>query len=361
MSFYIDCGSGVAGDMLLGALIGLGLSPRELEQTLQKTINEKGWKLVIAPTERQGWPAWSLKVQGDRPYGSVGKMKALARRSALPTPVKEPALAIFNALEQAEKDAHGHDHAHFDPAGLGLLDTVVDVLGCAWGFWKLGITKPTTSILNTGRIAPATAALLQRAKIPAYSENTAHELATPTGVAILSILVKRFESLAAFQIEKAGYGAGSHDRHGRPNVLAIYRGESVSRAKGVNQDTVVLLETVIDDMDPRLYPHVMDLLLKQGALDTWWAPIGMKKGRPGIAFSVLCLPDLETKLLNIIFQETTTLGVRRSAVQRWTLPRTVQGMTKVARLPGRRVKSQVEFELAKAAATRRDTPLRKLL
>lgn len=384
MLTYIDCGSGIAGDMLLGALIGLGLSPRELERTLQSVLKEKGWSLRVTQTERQQWPAWSVKVHGDRPYGSLEKMQATVRRAALPAWVKSSTLQIFDRLEFAERQAHGHSKGGFDPEELGLLDTLVDVVGNSWGFWKLNLRDVISSPINTGRIAPATATMVQKARTPVYSTSTALELATPTGVAILLQFAKEFKPMPQMQLENTGYGAGAKDTPDRPNVVGVYQGTLVKPANSVRPvlpvqfsqpaqptkpakptepplEAVVLLSTVIDDMDPRLYPHVTDLLFKGGALDVWWAPIGMKKGRPGIAFTVLCRPEEESALLKILFRETTTLGVRRLPVQRWVLPRTAKGLRKIAHLPGGRTKTQTEFEVAKKVSAARAIPLLKLL
>jgi uncharacterized protein (DUF111 family) len=226
---YIDCGSGVAGDMLLGALIGLGLSPKELQATLKRVIPVNGWSLSVKPVERQMWPAWSVRVKRDRPFTSPQRMLAAVRRAPLPRPVRVKALEILDALEHAERDAHGHGHARFDPRGLGRVDTLVDVIGCAWGFWKLGIHDIAASALNTGRIAPATSQLLSRAKVPVFSDSSVQELATPTGTAILTHLVKRFTPMPHVRLLKAGYGAGTLERAGKPNVLAIYQSKTTQK------------------------------------------------------------------------------------------------------------------------------------
>jgi len=220
---YIDCGSGVAGDMLLGALIGLGLSPRELEKMLHAVIPAKGWSLRVKAIERRMWPAWSLKVRRDRPFTSTTRMLAVLEQAPLPEPVRKRSLAILSDLLWAERQAHGHDHGKFDPRGLGRLDTLVDVIGSSWGFWKLGIENVVASPLNTGRIAPATAKLLARSKIPIFSDSSREELATPTGVAILGRIANRFGSLPKVRLAKAGFGAGTLERNGKPNVLSIYQ------------------------------------------------------------------------------------------------------------------------------------------
>jgi uncharacterized protein (TIGR00299 family) protein len=363
MKTFIDCGSGIAGDMLLGALLGAGLPARELERMLQAAFRESGWHLKIGQTERQHWPAWSVQVIGDRPYGSIDKMRTCVRRAALPAPVKKNALEIFDRLELAEARAHGYAKGDIDLHGLGLLDTLVDVVGNSWGFCKLGLGKIQASPMNTGRIAPATAVMLKEAKVPVYSTQSELELATPTGVAVLLQFVKEFGPMPPMQLERAGYGAGKQDPKGRPNVVAIYSGLPLKKgAQGdLGLETVLLLETVIDDMDPRLYPHVMDMVLKAGALDTWWSQIGMKKGRPGIAFSVLCRSSDEGELTKLLFEETTTLGIRRTVVERWVLPRKATGLRKIASLGAGRHKIATEYEVARKTAAKRAVPLVKLL
>jgi uncharacterized protein (DUF111 family) len=138
---FIDCGSGVAGDMLLGALVDLGLSPAELSATLKRAIREKDWKLNVSHVERQGWPARALVVEGDRPFGGYRKMKQRVAEAALPEAVKRRALDILSRLDKAECGAHRSSSSHWETDGLGLLDTLVDVLGTSWGFWKMGISS----------------------------------------------------------------------------------------------------------------------------------------------------------------------------------------------------------------------------
>lgn len=365
---FIDLGAGVAGDMLLGAMIDLGLSVPELTATLQRAIGLKDFKIVSERTERQKWPARDVVVKGDRPFGGFLKMRNVIVKAALPTPVKSRSLEILKSLNRAEQKAHGSKSSDWDPNGLGLLDTFVDVVGTSWGFWKLGLQPTKASSLNTGRIAPATAALIKERAIPCYTTQSQLELATPTGVAIISAFVEEFGTFSFETFHRAGYGAGQRDTLDRPNVLAMYTGAPSAQlsplargGKGWNKDQVILLETLIDDMDPRLYPHVTELLFKKGALDVWWSAVGMKKGRPGISFSVLCPPEKEDLLVEVLFQETTTLGVRRLLVQRHVLPRESKGLYKIAILAHGENKKQVEFELARKRAESLSIPLRKLL
>jgi pyridinium-3,5-bisthiocarboxylic acid mononucleotide nickel chelatase len=226
---YLDLGAGIAGDMLLGALIGLGVSRAELSKALQRAIPLKGWSLEINSVERHMWPAQTVRVRGDRPFTSQEKMFSIIRKAELPQPVRRRALAVLTSLREAEKAAHGHAHDSFDPKGLGRIDTLVDVIGTSWCLWRLNIRDAFASELNTGRIAPATGVLIRRAKIPVYTKNSSHELATPTGVAILSHLVKRFRPLPVTQIHKTGYGAGALKLSDRPNVLVIYQGKTTKK------------------------------------------------------------------------------------------------------------------------------------
>jgi pyridinium-3,5-bisthiocarboxylic acid mononucleotide nickel chelatase len=355
MLTYIDCGSGVAGDMLLGACIGLGLSVRDLERVLRPVLKTDGWHLRAIKTERRHWPAWSFNVEGDRPFGPLAKMVQRVRSAPLPLPVKAHALSIFSRLQKAEAQAHGKP-GEFDPEGLGLMDTLVDVVGNSWAFWKLGLIDPIASPINTGRIAPATAAMLRSSKVPVFSKGAENELATPTGVAILLQFVRAFRGMPDMQLKASGFGAGENDPVGRPNVVGIYRGSADQ-----NQEVISVLETVIDDMDPRLYPHVMEILLAQGALDVWWTSIGMKKGRPGISLTTLCRPELEQQLRDIIFRETTTLGIRSHQVSRQILPRHSSGARKIAWLPDGTRRAKGEYERVRQISKRRAKPLVKLL
>ncbi len=357
--FYLDLGSGVAGDMLIGALVGLGLRIGELNAVLHKVIPVKGWNVRVQKTEREGWPAYAVTVDGDRPFGDFNKMNALVRRAQLPSVVKTRAGEILESLQSAEAQAHGSRKTTWDRTGLGLLDTLVDVLGTSWGFWRLGIDQVNASPLCVARLAPAASAMLSKSMVPCIQTGSPFEIATPTGVAILLAIAKSYGGAPLSQIARAGYGAGKREIPGKPNVLALFRG--VKHPEPWNQDEIVVLETAIDDMDPRLYPHAADQLFKAGALDVWWTPIGMKKGRPGISFTVLCAQATESAMLKILFRETTTLGVRRHLTRRWTLPRQSNGLYKIAILPHGQTKKQVEYEKARKRAERLSKPLKALL
>jgi len=212
--------------MLLGALIGLGLPPEELEKILRKVIPVGGWTLKIMRVENGMWPAWSLRVIGDRPMRSPEKMVAAVRRSQLPPAVRRNSLTILSNLQRAEREAHGHAHGQFDSRWIGRIDTLVDIVGCAWGFWRLKIVRPLASSVNTGRLAPASARLFARFKVPVFSDTARLELATPTGTAILTHMVRRFGPMPRLRLVRTGYGAGTQIRDGKPNVLVISQGKT---------------------------------------------------------------------------------------------------------------------------------------
>lgn len=361
MKVLLDCGAGIAGDMLLGAMIDLGLSLRDLESTLKRALHVKDWSIESRKVERQYWPARTFQVKGDRPFGSATRMKQTIQRSKLPLEVRRKSIAVIQALEMAERHAHGHAHPAFDDEGLGLLDTLIDVVGTSWGFWKLGVTEIQSTPVHIGRLAPAAAWLVAHHRIPVYRYEGLHELATPTGIAILTQSTPKFSAGNASRLQRTGYGAGSRDTPGRPNVLGMSVVDSNAQLNPFTQDHVIRLDTLIDDMDPRLYPYISDLLFEAGALDAWWMSAGMKKGRPGTSFSVLCKPGDEAKMVEILFRESTTLGIRRQGLDRWVLSRNRSQKSKTALLPNGERKSQKEFEPMKAEARRTATPLRKLL
>lgn len=358
--------------MVLGALIGLGLSVRALEQTLRQVVLRRGWFLRAKRVERWNWPAWKVDVVGDQPFGTPAQMAAAVRRGRLPSPVRRKALAALETLFRAEASAHGVSTQKLTLKGkIGHLDTLIDIVGSLWGFHQLGIEAVRASPLSLGIVAPATAVLLRSCQIPVQETGRPEELSTPTGVAILSQVAKDFGPLPLERVARAGYGAGACELPDRPNVVVLLQGigkgtvplsqEGQSPFLSPSLDRLVLLETNIDDMDPRLYPHICQRLLEEGAKDVWLTSTIMKKGRPGILLSALSDPLREPPLLRLLFEETTTLGVRRLPVERWALRRIARGTRKIALLPGGSRKIKGEFEKVRVAARHRRIPLRRAL
>jgi uncharacterized protein (TIGR00299 family) protein len=246
---------------------------------------------------------------------------------------KATAIAIFEALGRAEAKIHNTsiESVHFHE--VGAVDAMVDIVCAAVGAEALGVDEIICSPLNVGGgtvkcahgtfpvPAPATVELLAGA--PVYSSGLQAELVTPTGAAIVKTLASRFAAFPEMRIEKSGYGAGTRDFPGHPNVVRLTIGESVSTALAAKtaSDTVTVLEANLDDLNPQVFGYVMDRLLEDGALDVFGMPVQMKKNRPGMLLTVLCKPEDTSKLTQLIFTETTTLGVRRREEVRQTLAR----------------------------------------
>ncbi len=252
----------------------------------------------------------------------------IIRKSELPQPVKDTSMAVFTALAEAEAKVHGVtvERVHFHE--VGAVDSIVDIVGTAVGFHMLGVERVYASPPNLGSgtvetahgtlpvPAPATLELLKG--IPAYSSEIRRELTTPTGAAILATCVEEFRNLPPMKIEAVGCGAGSADIEGYPNVLRMVLGEV---GHGPEQDVVTVVETNIDDMNPEFYDHLMYRLFGAGALDCYLTPVIMKKNRPATKLTVLAEPEAATRLVGIVFEETSTFGVRMYDAMRKKLRR----------------------------------------
>ena len=328
---YFDCFSGVAGDMVLGACIDAGVPVDAIEAPLRKLPLE-GFSLEVSRTERMGIAATHVKVRGEsssifRNYFSI---RSIIEEADLPEPARARALETYRRLAEAEAKVHGKDVGHAPFHELGSADTIVDVVGASLALHHLGIDHVHASAVATGMgmmrsehgmlpiPGPAVVELLRNA--PMYSQGVPYELCTPTGAAILAANVESWGDIPPMNVSAVGYGAGS--RHLEiPNVLRLLVGSPASDAEALGPVPAVLLETNIDDMNPELYEYVIERLLERGAQDAWVQPIVMKRGRPAVTLSVLCGPGDERALRDVIFAETTTLGIRRRVLEKWTLPR----------------------------------------
>ncbi len=324
---YFDCFSGISGDMVLGALFDLGLSPRQLGKELKK-LNIPAFKLEVKNVKKQGIGGVGVEVvTKDKKERQLKDILKIVVQSTLDKDIKESAKKIFTRLNDAESRVHREhkDHMHFHE--LGMLDTIVDVVGALVGLKKLGIERIYSSPLHLGTgfvkcvhgtlpiPAPATAELLKG--IPVYNKDIKAELVTPTGAVLITSLAEKFGVLPGMKVEKIGYGAGHKDLP-IPNLLRVIIGE---KNMDYEQDTVSLIQTNIDDMNPQICGYLMEKLLEQGALDVWFTPIQMKKDRPAVCLSVLAEKDDVDSLCDIIFSESTTIGVRISEVNRKKLSR----------------------------------------
>ncbi len=331
---YFDCFAGISGDMTVGALLDLGLDFETLQSEIAK-LGLRGYKLTVSNVKRAGFAATKFDVEVDeakQPARTFVEIRSLIEQSALSDGVKAGSLQVFEKLAAAEARVHGSsiDHVHFHE--VGAVDSIIDIVGAAIGFELLGIEKYIASPLRVGFgavkaahgampiPAPGTAELLRG--IPAYAGDSEGEFVTPTGAAIVATLCESFGTMPLMQIEKLGYGAGSRDPKGFPNVLRLTLGE-VQEAIG-EAEKIIVIETNIDDMNPQAYGFVMERAFRLGALDVFITSVQMKKDRPGAMLTVLCqVKDFEA-LTNLLLSETTTLGVRYYEATRRTLERTFE-------------------------------------
>ncbi|MGA2856648.1 MAG: nickel pincer cofactor biosynthesis protein LarC [Candidatus Sulfotelmatobacter sp.] len=436
---YLECFSGMSGDMFLGALVDAGVPPRVLESTVAAL--GVGARLEISRVVRSGISATKVDVwvagkkdlpreeywakesvaetpphadsehahkhhhhhgqkhenaQRDLPEDALQsgvpaphehahargltEIREIIRKAAISGTAKKTAITIFEALGAAEAKIHQVpvEQIHFHE--VGAVDAIVDIVCAAVGAEALGVDQIVCSPLNVGGgtvhcahgtfpvPAPATVELLKDA--PVYSSGVQAELVTPTGAAIVKTLARRFTTFPEMKIEKSGFGAGSREFPGLPNVVRLTIGEATSLPVATTaQETVTVLEANLDDLNPQVFGYVMDRLLEEGALDAFGVPVQMKKNRPGTLLTVLCKPEDAGKLTELIFAETTTLGVRRrdqvrhSLARRWENVRTPWGEVriKIASMNGTITNYAPEYEDCRRIAAEHQVPLRQVM
>ncbi len=375
-SLYYDCFAGISGDMNLGALLDLGVDAAELRTGLDRLAVD-GFELRIAPDRRSGIAGTRVEVVVAADTASQARSPAAVRdliaRSGLGRRVEAFSLRVFERLAAAEAKVHGIpvEAVHFHE--VGAVDALVGVVGAAICLEQLGWPSVIGSRVELGsgyvdcahgRLpvpAPATLELLQG--VPTHRGGVPFEATTPTGAAILTTVAEHFEAQGNMVFQRVSYGIGRRDGP-LPNVLRVV----VTDPGPARREELSLLECNIDDMSPEFYPHLLERLLTKGARDAWIAPLVMKKGRPGILISVLCEDRHEPTLTRLLFTETTTLGVRRGAVSRTALERTVRSLdtpfgpvpVKVAVRPDGSRQSKLEYEVCRSIALERDLPLREV-
>jgi uncharacterized protein (TIGR00299 family) protein len=376
---YFDCPSGASGDMVLGALADAGC-PLEALEAAVASLGVDGWRLEARAVERGGLRGTHLAVRTDagRRFHSLGDMLRPIDRSALPDPVKARAAAVLRRLAEAEARVHRVpvEAVHFHE--VGELDTLVDVVGAVAGLDALGVERVHVSPLPLGggavetahgRLpvpAPATVELLRG--FPVYDNGVAAELVTPTGAAILTTLGTPGR-LPVMTLERIGWGAGTRELP-IPNLLRVLVGQmTAAEAEPEEIETLVSVETTIDDMSPQLYEPLIERLLRAGALDVYLTPVVMKRSRPGTVLTALAQPELADRLAEVLFRETTTIGVRWSEVRRRRLPRDLVRLPttfgpvtfKISTLGGRVVTVTPEFEEVRRIADAEGRPVREVL
>jgi pyridinium-3,5-bisthiocarboxylic acid mononucleotide nickel chelatase len=444
---YLECFSGMSGDMFLGALVDAGVSPHILEDTVAAL--KIGARLEISRVVRSGISAtkidvyvdgqkdlpreefWELQAiaahphehshgsdseahrthgrndsrshehvhahsrehdsepspsrdlsQGRHSHGrGLGEIRTIISAAAISETAKNTAIRIFEALGRAEAKIHNTsvESVHFHE--VGAVDAMVDIVCAAVGAEALGVDEFVCSPLNVGGgtvkcahgvfpvPAPATVELLTDA--PVYSSGLQAELVTPTGAAIVKTLASRFAQFPEMKIEKSGYGAGARDFPGHPNVVRLTVGEATifTLAAKTASQTITVLEANLDDLNPQVFGYVMDRLFEEGALDVFGMPIQMKKNRPGTLLSVLCKPEDAARLTQLIFTETTTLGIRRRDETRQTLARRWESVgtpwgevrIKIASRNGTVTNYAPEYEDCRRIAAEHHVPLKTVM
>jgi pyridinium-3,5-bisthiocarboxylic acid mononucleotide nickel chelatase len=374
---YLECFSGISGDMLLGALVDAGVDADALRQEIAK-LGIEGIEVQFERVARSNIAATNLTVQvaHDHSHRSLSKIEQIISASPLAAEVKDRAIRIFRRLGEVEAAIHQVpvEKVHFHE--VGAWDSIVDIVGACIGLHLLGIEKIYCSPLNLGSgtvkaahgvmpvPAPATAALVQG--LPVYSEGPAVELTTPTGAAIVATLASEFGPMPPMRISATGYGAGDHDFKDRPNLLRILIGE-LSGATEASE--VFVIEANVDDMSPQLAGYVRERLLDVGALDVTMVPVYMKKDRPGFMLSVLTKVEDRDRLGDLLFAETTTIGLRMYAAQRRVLERswldvdTVHGRVriKVASENGVVRNAAPEYDDCRRIALEKGVPLKDVV
>jgi len=418
---YLDCFSGISGDMFLGALVDAGVPSALLEETVA-SLNV-GARLEISRLSRAGISATKVDIyscgekdlpreqyweqQAERDQASAHKhepvqllehnyavqeaaphehqrqrglkeIREIISKARISDFARSSAVRIFEALGEAEAKIHNCslEEVHFHE--VGAIDAMVDIVCASAGVESLHVDEIVCSPLNVGAgtvkcahgtlpiPAPATLELLKDA--PIYSTGVQAELVTPTGAAIIKTLAKRFAPFPEIKVHKIGYGAGTREFSDHPNVLRLTIGEIQSSSR-VTAETVSILEANIDDLNPQIFGYVLDRLFEEGALDAFAIPVQMKKNRPGMLLTVLCKSEDADKLSGVIFRETTTLGVRQREERRLVLARKFVNVTtrwgmvriKVGSMNGSPTNYAPEYEDCRRIATEQHVPLKTVM
>jgi len=374
---YLDAFSGLSGDMLLGALLDAGLDLGELEQALA-SLKLGGYRLATQRRVVSGISAVKFEVElfEPQPERRLGEIRGIIEASELTAAVKETAVAAFAALAEAEAKVHrtSPEQVHFHE--VGAVDSIIDIVGAAWGLARLEIHQLLVSPLPMGGgfvrsrhgqlpvPAPATVELL--AGFPVKLRDGQGEMVTPTGAALVKVLARPAPVPLTFEIERIGYGAGSASFDDRPNLLRLMLGREAAPA---GSDEIVEIATNIDDLNPQMYDYVSERLFAAGAYDVVLTPTIMKKGRPAITLTVLAEAARRDAIADILFSETTTIGLRYHPVSRLKLEREIKQVqtrwgpirVKVSRRGGGVVNLSPEYEDCRRAAADHGVALKAVM
>jgi pyridinium-3,5-bisthiocarboxylic acid mononucleotide nickel chelatase len=376
---YFDCYSGISGDMILGALVDLGVSLGKIRKAL-KTLDLNGYKLQTSKVQRGLIAGTKAHVKIEKVLHShhrarkYSDIKKLLANSDLSSTSKKNAMEVFRRIAEVEAAVHKTtiEKIHFHE--VGAVDSIVDIVGGVVAIESLKLDRIYSSPLNVGEgfvecdhgyfpvPAPATLKLLKG--IPTFSSGIKRELTTPTGAAMIGFYADQFGSLPAMTIIDDGYGAGDHIIPTMPNMLRVILGAVDEES----DEELILIETNIDDMNPELYEAAMDSLFKAGALDVYLTPIIMKKSRPASKISVLSTERSRDIMTQLLLQETSSFGVRYYKVGRTVLEREIKSVKtsygpikiKIGKLNGRTLQASPEYEDCKKTSKTNKVPVRKI-
>lgn len=376
---YFDCFSGAAGDMIVGSLLDAGADFERFSEAIGR-LHLQDYKISSQKAKKQGLSATSFSVSLEdtpQPHRHLKHVVEIIKAAGIDAETQGQAIRIFTRLAEAEAKVHGTsiEKVHFHE--VGAVDAIIDIVGACIALKMLGVEKVICSPIPVGSgtircehgvmpvPAPATAELLKSFPIAACDETG--ELTTPTGAAILTTLARSFGPLPAMNIRTIGFGAGHRDGKTRPNVLRVIIGDTPIAASG-EIESLIQLESNIDDATPQIVAHCAERLLAAGALDAWTQPIVMKKQRSGVTLCVLCRMADASAMEQIVFLETPTLGIRRRHVERTSLSRRMETLAtkygdirmKIGECAGV-VTATPEYEDCRAAATTHDAALREVL
>ncbi|MBI5747975.1 MAG: nickel pincer cofactor biosynthesis protein LarC [Nitrospinae bacterium] len=384
---YFDCFSGISGDMVLGAMADAGVDIKSIKKELKKLAME-GYDLKVSKVKRKGIKGTKVDVVVDKKkhfhHTSYKDIKRMIERSRLSKKIKEDSLRIFKNIAEAEAKIHrtSVDNVHFHE--VGAVDSIVDVVGAAICINILSPDIILSSPINTGMgmvktehgilpvPAPATAEMLKG--FPSYSSNVEFELATPTGVGIITTMAKSSNTMPNMKTNVIGYGAGSKDFSESPNLLRIMIGETTPSTPlfkkggmgGFEHDSITVIESNIDDMNPQFYDHIMSRLFKEGALDVFMTPIIMKKNRPAVKITALSENDSVNRLADILLGETTSFGLRMYNTERVKLEKEIKTIkteygnvkVKIGKRKGAVISITPEYEDCKKIAEEKGIPIK---
>jgi uncharacterized protein (TIGR00299 family) protein len=374
-TLYFDCPTGISGDMCLGAFIDLGVDIGKIKRELKK-LPVKGYTITTRKERRHGIEGTRFRVKTNqtRRHRTFKDIKGLIEKSKLNPAIKDLSIAIFKNLAKAEGKVHGIPPLKVHFHEVGAVDSIVDIVGTAIAVKSLDVDRVYSSAIPLGSgwvdtvhgclpvPAPATLEVLRG--MPVLPSPINAELTTPTGAAIVKTLASGFGNMPPTTVEKTGYGIGGKDFKEAPNLVRIILGKEKGESERLLQ-----METNIDDMNPQIAGYLMDKLLEAGAIEVFFTPVQMKKSRPGMLLTILSNEKNRNELLDIVFAESTTIGVRCYPVERRCLERKLVRVrtrygnvrVKVSLKDGKPVNQQPEYEDCKAVAEKRKVPLKAVM